>query len=128
MAEGRRPPIPELAQLPGDCASFEGLDAYMALLQKCCAQSPGDRPPFDAILMELSSLLESCSGVVLEGQDNWGLLGQQERAQRPINVLWDVDVARGQEIQPSPFQEHATSRPCPKFPDVAANLQPPPYS
>ncbi len=50
VAQGGRPPIPERHQLPGkDTARFEGLDAYIALMQRCWAQSPADRPLFAEI-------------------------------------------------------------------------------
>lgn len=51
MADGKRPPIPALEELPG--GGFEGLMRFMALLQRCWAQAPADRPAFPAIIQEL---------------------------------------------------------------------------
>ena len=105
MAEGLRPPIPEPAKLPGGGAELGGLDAYLALLQKCWAQSPEDRPPFGIILDELSSLYASCTGGVLEEQQSGGSLArsQPDPAPRPRHVLCNVDVTLGRNVQPSPF-------------------------
>ena len=54
VGAGERPRIPPRGELPGpDTAAFGGLDAYVALLQKCWAQDPQERPAFAAIAEEL---------------------------------------------------------------------------
>ena len=41
--EGARPPVPPAERVPG--GSFSGLPGYVALMQRCWAQQPEDRPP-----------------------------------------------------------------------------------
>lgn len=51
---GGRLDIPPRHQLPGaDTAAFAALDGYVALLQRCWAQAPADRPGFEAIIPQL---------------------------------------------------------------------------
>lgn len=50
---GRRPEIPPPKELPGNSADFPGLDAYIALINKCWAQDPADRPGFQEIINDL---------------------------------------------------------------------------
>ncbi|KAL4433813.1 hypothetical protein ABPG75_000254 [Micractinium tetrahymenae] len=55
---GQRPVVPPLDALPGpDGASFAGLDSYMQLMRDCWADSPAERPIFDAIIARLEDLL-----------------------------------------------------------------------
>ena len=59
LMRGERPTIPDAAALPGpDCASFAGLDAYCAIMQRCWAQEPSERPGFEEIVQCLRRLLE----------------------------------------------------------------------
>jgi hypothetical protein len=58
VTEGGRLEVPARADLPGpDTASFEGLDAYVALMRRCWAHNPNDRPTFQEIIAELRDLL-----------------------------------------------------------------------
>ena len=51
---GGRPEVPPREALPGpDTAAFAGLDEYVALMQQCWAQDPGDRPTFQQIVPAL---------------------------------------------------------------------------
>ncbi|KAL4421962.1 hypothetical protein ABPG77_007904, partial [Micractinium sp. CCAP 211/92] len=60
LMDGHRLAIPPRDQLPGpDTASFAGLDAYIALMQRCWAQNPADRPDFTEVIRLLRKLLES---------------------------------------------------------------------
>lgn len=60
LLKGERLPIPPREALPGpDTAAFAGLDAYCALLARCCVHDPAARPDFAAIIPELRRLLES---------------------------------------------------------------------
>lgn len=52
VIEGRRPPIPEPAQLPGG-GEFEGLARYISLVQRCWEADPADRPTFAQVIPEL---------------------------------------------------------------------------
>jgi hypothetical protein len=55
---GGRPEVPALGQLPGaDTPQFEGLGAYIGLMQRCWAQDPEARPDFAAIVADLKALL-----------------------------------------------------------------------
>lgn len=53
MQRGLRPPIPSSEELPGAERGFAGLDRYVALLKRCWAQRPEDRPTFGEIVAEL---------------------------------------------------------------------------
>lgn len=54
IAQGGRLEVPAREALPGpDTASFAGLDAYIALMQRCWAQNPDERPTFGEIADEL---------------------------------------------------------------------------
>ena len=55
--------IPARDRLPGaDTPSWAGLDAYVALLKRCWAQSPYDRPAFDRAAAELRCGCGQCLG------------------------------------------------------------------
>ena len=50
VAEGGRLAIPQPEELPGPgSGSFEGMPAYVALMQRCWAQDPAGRPSFEDI-------------------------------------------------------------------------------
>ncbi len=52
-------PIPPAAQLPGpDTAAFAGLDAYIRLLKRCCAQVAAERPQLVEVVCALRDMLE----------------------------------------------------------------------
>ncbi len=51
IIKGGRPPIPALDKLPG--GGFEGLADYVALMQRCWAHDPVDRPIFAEIVATL---------------------------------------------------------------------------
>lgn len=54
VSNGGRPEIPPLEALPGqDTASFQGLGAYIDLIQRCWAQDPAERPSFPDIVADL---------------------------------------------------------------------------
>ncbi|KAL4452590.1 hypothetical protein ABPG75_008252 [Micractinium tetrahymenae] len=51
---GKRPPVPPAAQLPSPAAgAWTGLPAYLALMEACWAQEPGQRPRFTDIVPSL---------------------------------------------------------------------------
>lgn len=52
ITSGGRPPIPEPTKLPGSEAGgqFDGLDDYIALMQRCWAQTPEERPSFQEMV------------------------------------------------------------------------------
>jgi serine/threonine protein kinase len=54
LRDGKRPEIPPADELPG--GTFPGLPAYVALMQRCWAQEPADRPDFGQVLEELHNL------------------------------------------------------------------------
>ena len=54
---GNRLPVPAPAELPGPgSGDWPKLDAYIALMNRCWAQRPEDRPTFDQIMAELRVL------------------------------------------------------------------------
>ncbi len=54
VAEGGRLPVPAPSDLPGPgSADFEGVVAYLALMQRCWAQRPQERPGFAEIITQL---------------------------------------------------------------------------
>jgi len=58
VTDGGRLSIPPRSQLPGpDNDTFEGLDAYIALMKRCWAHIPEDRPSFKEIISELREIL-----------------------------------------------------------------------
>ena len=73
MGGGRLEVPPEQA-LPGASSGFAGLPAYVALMQRCWAQSPLDRPVFEDITRELRQALAPavpvsgfCAGCCIQG-------------------------------------------------------------
>ena len=53
MAGGRLE-IPPREALPGpDTEAFGGLDGYIALMRRCWAQEPGERPGFEDIVPQI---------------------------------------------------------------------------
>ncbi|PRW44985.1 Serine threonine- kinase CTR1 [Chlorella sorokiniana] len=63
VVHGGRPEVPTWQQLPGaDTPQFEGLGAYIGLMQRCWAQAPEARPDFAAIVAELKTLMASLMG------------------------------------------------------------------
>ncbi|KAL4423315.1 hypothetical protein ABPG77_006110 [Micractinium sp. CCAP 211/92] len=57
LVSGSRLEIPPLEQLPGsDTPQFAGLDAYVALMRRCWAQDPAERPTFEQVIPELRAL------------------------------------------------------------------------
>lgn len=58
VTEGGRLPIPSRNELPGpDTQNFAGLDAYIALMRRCWAHEPEDRPSFQEIISVLREIL-----------------------------------------------------------------------
>jgi len=58
VTEGGRLEVPSRHDLPGpDTIDFEGLDTYVALMRRCWAHNPNDRPCFQEIISELRELL-----------------------------------------------------------------------
>lgn len=59
VLDGGRLPLPAPEELPGpEGAAFEGLGAYLQLLQACWAQAPEARPAFAAVVPRLRALLD----------------------------------------------------------------------
>eukprot|EP00887_Chlorella_sp_A99_P002040 scaffold18.g2040.t1 len=56
---GARLAVPARQELPGpDNFAFQGLDAYLSLMQRCWAQEPQDRPSFQEVADQLEAMLE----------------------------------------------------------------------
>ena len=55
MNNGGRPGVPPPAALPG--GGFAELDAYVALMKRCWAQNPYDRPSFAELVPELRCVM-----------------------------------------------------------------------
>jgi hypothetical protein len=63
-AAGERLPIPARDDLPDRGGDFADLDAYIALMRRCWAQNPADRPGFGEIIASLrwvSLTVTACS-------------------------------------------------------------------
>jgi hypothetical protein len=64
LSQGLRPKIPQVPELPGPdnnaFAQSGGLEAYVALMKRCWAQQPRERPTFTVVIQELQQLLHSC--------------------------------------------------------------------
>ncbi|KAL4422446.1 hypothetical protein ABPG75_008643 [Micractinium tetrahymenae] len=59
VLNGGRLELPPRDSLPGDdTPAFTGLDRYVALVKRCWAHNPFDRPTFSEVIPELRSLLE----------------------------------------------------------------------
>lgn len=64
MILGERPIVPDVAGLPGPAEDKEifnstgGLSAYIALMRRCWAQDPQDRPTFSEIQARMKQLEE----------------------------------------------------------------------
>lgn len=59
VSKGNRPPIPAAAVLPGPAdgqPSPAALAAYVALMQRCWAQDPAQRPDFQGVAAELAAV------------------------------------------------------------------------
>lgn len=56
MSSGARPPVPDADSVPG--GGFNGFDDYVALMRRCYAQNPGERPGFEEVVHELRRLWE----------------------------------------------------------------------
>ena len=57
LSQGKRPPIPQPAELPGPGSSdWQGLPAYHALMEECWSEDPEQRPAFVAIVDRLQEL------------------------------------------------------------------------
>lgn len=64
VLRGNRPDLPTADQLPGlDAAGREGLPAYLDLMRRCWAQEAGERPNFEAVVVELRAQLEAAGGM-----------------------------------------------------------------
>jgi serine/threonine protein kinase len=62
VISGKRPAVPPREALPGpDTAQFGGLDAYIALMQRCWATDPAERPGFAEVVRQLRALLSAAS-------------------------------------------------------------------
>ncbi|KAI7845286.1 hypothetical protein COHA_001129 [Chlorella ohadii] len=60
LMDGERPEVPPREQLPGpDTDIFAGLDNYVALMRRCWAQRPEDRPSFEEAIHELRRITEA---------------------------------------------------------------------
>lgn len=53
VSKGERLPVPALEQVPGPQPSEQLFDAYVALLQRCWAQLPEERPAFNDVITDL---------------------------------------------------------------------------
>jgi hypothetical protein len=60
VTEGGRLEVPDRSELPGpDTMTFDGLETYVALMRRCWAQRPEDRPAFQEIISDLRELLSA---------------------------------------------------------------------
>ena len=58
LCRSKRPPIPAPADLPGPhSGAWVGLERYTALMQRCWAEEPGQRPGFGEMVRELQALV-----------------------------------------------------------------------
>jgi serine/threonine protein kinase len=63
VTEGGRLEVTDRSALPGpDTMQFEELDKYVALMRKCWAHNPDDRPSFQEIIAELRDMLSARTG------------------------------------------------------------------
>ena len=54
---GNRLPVPPSAELPGPgSGDWDKMDAYLALMNRCWAQRPEDRPTFGEVMAELRNI------------------------------------------------------------------------
>ncbi|KAG7668202.1 putative Serine/threonine-protein kinase CTR1 [Nannochloris sp. 'desiccata'] len=68
VTEGGRLEVPDRSALPGpDTMQFEELDQYVALMRKCWAHNPEDRPTFQEIIAELRDMLSARTGKGVRG-------------------------------------------------------------
>lgn len=68
VTEGGRLEVPAREILPGpDTNDFEELDGYVALMRRCWAHNPDDRPTFQEIISELRDLLKSRTKAIKAG-------------------------------------------------------------
>ena len=77
VMSGNRPPLPEpsaYSDLPGP-GPFPGLPAWVALMQRCWHQDPGQRPDFAVIIAQLrwvgAEAVTSASCVCVWWQLRW---------------------------------------------------------
>ena len=60
IQNGGRAPIPAAADLPGpESGAWPRLPEYIALMQRCWAQSPLDRPTFREVVAALRELADA---------------------------------------------------------------------
>lgn len=84
---GRRPELPPLEELPGGGgASFPGLPAYIALMERCWAQRPQDRPDFTEVVAVLRWAGEGRRG---------RRQGQRQGLQKAHHLQWRAARSRG---------------------------------
>ncbi|PRW57695.1 Serine threonine- kinase CTR1 [Chlorella sorokiniana] len=67
LMDGVRLEVPPRDQIPGsDTPTFQYLDTYIALMKRCWAQHPEDRPGFEEVIHEVRAMLEAHSKAVNE--------------------------------------------------------------
>ena len=83
LINGRRPAVPPRPELPGlGGGGGAGLDAYLALMRRCWAQQPDERPPFEEVVPELRCV--AVGPVAAVGQRRQGrCCAASPRAPRP---------------------------------------------
>ncbi len=57
ITSGERLPVPALADLPGAPPPAPLYEAFVALMRRCWAQDPADRPTFSQVIVELRGIL-----------------------------------------------------------------------
>lgn len=86
IASGERLPVPALQELPGAPPPAQLYDAYVALMRRCWAQQPADRPTFSQVIVELRGILgrhASSRALLPEGSSSAGAAGAGEVDQSP---------------------------------------------
>lgn len=57
VTSNQRLPVPQKSEIPGpEGGSWRNLNRYVALMERCWAQNPGDRPDFEEIMSELKQM------------------------------------------------------------------------
>jgi hypothetical protein len=60
LTNGERLVAPPRDKVPGaDTSAFQGLDAYVTLMERCWAQRPEERPGFREIIVQIRALLDA---------------------------------------------------------------------
>ncbi|GAB4823440.1 hypothetical protein N2152v2_010486 [Parachlorella kessleri] len=96
VSEGGRPPIPPREALPGDGASFPGIDGYITLMTRCWHALPDERPTFAEIVRELRLVIMAdpygVAGLAIEAAKQlWAMVEAfREIGEGVPDLFWSV--------------------------------------